>query len=71
MEPADSSIVYVDKGHPIDENHKMYQVHLIDYHPKFADQEDIMGIIVRSPLTDQASQVLHSQFLSLFFKYKF
>ncbi|XP_970065.4 nuclear pore membrane glycoprotein 210 [Tribolium castaneum] len=58
VQPADSSIVYVDKGRLIDENHKMYQVQLVDYHPKFADQEDVMGIIVRSPLTDQATQVM-------------
>jgi hypothetical protein len=36
----------------------MYQVQLVDYHPKFADQEETMGILVRSPMTDQAVRVM-------------
>ncbi|RZC37684.1 nuclear pore membrane glycoprotein 210, partial [Asbolus verrucosus] len=58
VQAVDSSIVYVDKGRHVDANHRSFQVHLIDYHPKFADLEDAMGIVVRSPVTDQINKVM-------------
>lgn len=57
MKPSDSSVVFVDGGRFLDDNHKAYQVHLIDYHSKFADVKETMGIIIRSPITDQISTV--------------
>ncbi|VEN56349.1 unnamed protein product [Callosobruchus maculatus] len=56
--PADSSILYVDKGKEIDETTMRFQVQLIDYHWRLADMEDAMGVIVSSPITKQHIRVL-------------
>lgn len=54
----DSSIVYVDKGYLINSKKKKFQVRLVDYHPKFADDEETMGIVIKSPITSQTYKVL-------------
>ncbi|CAH1116509.1 unnamed protein product [Phaedon cochleariae] len=56
--PADSSILYVNKGKSINETSRKYEIQLIDYHWRLADMQDAMGIIVSSPLTKQNIKII-------------
>ncbi|CAH0550671.1 unnamed protein product [Brassicogethes aeneus] len=58
VEPADSSILYIDQGTMENPTTVKYEVQLIDYHWRIASLEDAMGIHIKSPMTKQDIKII-------------